>query len=110
LNGITGTTLNGSGETRLPRPGVVGVAGAVIVFAVLVLALNAGGYLAENYRAGFQAVPNGQREAAARALAAAKEVPPPIPPSVAFLTNPAGLSDDRLQELASLQQKTRMPS
>src|SRR6266568_2665388 len=44
----------------------------------------------------------GQREAAARALAAAKEVPPPIPPSVAFLTNPAGLSDDRLQELAEL--------
>ena len=33
--------------------------------AVLVLALNAGGYLAENYRAGFEAVPNGQREAAA---------------------------------------------
>src|SRR6266566_3844225 len=44
----------------------------------------------------------GQREAAARALAAAKDVPPPIPPSVAFLTNPAGLSDDRLQELAEL--------
>jgi hypothetical protein len=35
-------------------------------------------------------------------LAAAKEVPPPMPPSVAFLTNPAGLSDDRLQELAEL--------
>jgi hypothetical protein len=44
----------------------------------------------------------GQREAAARALAAAKEVPPPIPPSVAFLTNPAGLSDARLNELADL--------
>jgi His/Glu/Gln/Arg/opine family amino acid ABC transporter permease subunit len=33
--------------------------------AVLVLALNAGGYLAESYRAGFEAVPRGQREAAA---------------------------------------------
>ena len=44
----------------------------------------------------------GQREAAARALAAAKEVPPPIPPSVAFLTNPAGLSDARLNDLADL--------
>lgn len=44
----------------------------------------------------------GQCEAAARALAAAKEVPPPVPPSVAFLTNPAGLSDARLQELADL--------
>jgi integrase len=44
----------------------------------------------------------GQREAAARALAAAKAVPPPVPPSVAFLTNPAGLSDARLKELADL--------
>src|ERR1700694_5558438 len=44
----------------------------------------------------------GARGAAARVLGAAKEVPPPIPPSVAFLTNPAGLSDDRLQELAEL--------
>jgi len=40
--------------------------------------------------------------AAARVLAAAKELPPPIPPRVAFLTNPAGLSDDRLQKLAEL--------
>jgi His/Glu/Gln/Arg/opine family amino acid ABC transporter permease subunit len=32
--------------------------------SVLVLALNAGGYLAESYRSGFEAVPNGQREAA----------------------------------------------
>jgi arginine/lysine/histidine transport system permease protein len=31
---------------------------------VLALMLNAGGYLAESYRAGFQAVPQGQREAA----------------------------------------------
>jgi hypothetical protein len=44
----------------------------------------------------------GQREAAARALAAAKEVPPPVPPSVAFLTNPAGLSDAQLKQLADL--------
>jgi hypothetical protein len=44
----------------------------------------------------------GQRAAAARALAAAKEVAPPVPPSVAFLTNPAGLSDARLTELADL--------
>jgi hypothetical protein len=44
----------------------------------------------------------GQREAAGRALAAAKEIPPPAPPSVAFLTNPAGLSDARLNELANL--------
>ncbi len=42
----------------------------------------------------------GQRDAAA--LAAAKEVPPPVPPDVAFLTNPAGLSDARLKELAYL--------
>lgn len=44
----------------------------------------------------------GQREAAARALQAANEVPAPVPPSVAFLTNPAGLSDARLKELAEL--------
>ena len=42
----------------------------------------------------------GQREAAARALEACKQMPPPVPPSVAFLTNPAGLSDARLKELA----------
>jgi cystine transport system permease protein len=33
--------------------------------AILVLVLNAGGSLAESYRSGFQAVPNGQRESAA---------------------------------------------
>src|SRR5438477_739907 len=44
----------------------------------------------------------GQRDAAARVLPAAKEVLPPVPPSVAFLTNPAGLSDARLKELADL--------
>jgi His/Glu/Gln/Arg/opine family amino acid ABC transporter permease subunit len=46
-------------------PIVVGLYLPAYPTAVLVLALNAGGYLAENYRAGFQAVPNGQREAAA---------------------------------------------
>ena len=44
----------------------------------------------------------GQREAAAHALAAAKQVAAPVPPSVAFLTNPAGLSDAQLQVLAGL--------
>jgi hypothetical protein len=44
----------------------------------------------------------GQREAAARALEAYKQMPPPVPPSVAFLSNPAGLSDARLNELADL--------
>ena len=44
----------------------------------------------------------GQREAAARALEACKQMPPPVPPSVAFLSNPAGLSDARLKELADL--------
>jgi len=44
----------------------------------------------------------GQRDAAARELEAGKQVPPPVPPSVAFLTNPAGLSDARLTELANL--------
>src|SRR6266581_7549564 len=44
----------------------------------------------------------GQREAAAKALEDAMEVPAPVPPSVAFLTNPAGLSDARLKELAGL--------
>ena len=33
--------------------------------ALLALTLNTGGYLAESYRSGFQAVPRGQREAAA---------------------------------------------
>ena len=44
----------------------------------------------------------GQREAAARALEACKQMQPPVPPSVAFLSNPAGLSDARLEELANL--------
>jgi hypothetical protein len=44
----------------------------------------------------------GQHAAAARALAALRKVAPPAPPSVAYLTNPAGLSDARLEELADL--------
>jgi hypothetical protein len=44
----------------------------------------------------------GQRAAAERALAEIPDVPPPVPPSVAYLTNPAGLSDARLEELAEL--------
>jgi hypothetical protein len=44
----------------------------------------------------------GQRAAAERALAALREVAPPVPPSAAYLTNPAGLSDARLEELAAL--------
>jgi len=43
-----------------------------------------------------------QRAAAERALAQLQDVPPPVPPSVAYLTNPAGLSDARLEELAQL--------
>lgn len=44
----------------------------------------------------------GQRVVAERTLAALREVAPPVPPSVAYLTNPAGLSDARLEELAAL--------
>ena len=44
----------------------------------------------------------GQRAAAERSLAVLQEIPPPVPPSVAYLTNPAGLSDARLKELAEL--------
>jgi hypothetical protein len=44
----------------------------------------------------------GQRLAAERALAALEEIPPPVPPNVRYLTNPAGLSDARLEELAEL--------
>ena len=44
---------------------------------------------------------DGQREAAARALAAAKEVAAPVPAALAVLTNPAGLSDAQLEILAS---------
>jgi hypothetical protein len=44
----------------------------------------------------------GQREAAERALAQIYDVAPPSPPSVAYLTNPAGLTDARLEELAEM--------
>ena len=44
----------------------------------------------------------GQRDAAQQALAQLDVVAPPSPPSVAYLTNPAGLSDARLEELAEL--------
>ena len=46
-------------------PLLIGVYLPPYATAVLVLALNAGGYLAESYRSGFEAVPKGQREAAA---------------------------------------------
>ena len=45
---------------------------------------------------------DGQLAAAERALATLREVAPPVPPTVAYLTNPAGLSDARLEELAEL--------
>jgi hypothetical protein len=44
----------------------------------------------------------GQRDAAERALAQLQEIAPPVPPTAAYLTNPAGLSDSRLEELAAL--------
>lgn len=43
-----------------------------------------------------------QRNAAERALAELEKVPAPVPPSAAYLTHPAGLSDTRLVELAEL--------
>jgi integrase len=42
----------------------------------------------------------GQKEAAARELERLKDVPTPVPPSAAFLTNPLGLHEQRLEELA----------
>lgn len=41
-----------------------------------------------------------QHEAAERELERLKGVPPPVPPNASFLTNPLGLSDQRLDELA----------
>src|SRR6185312_14095257 len=38
----------------------------------------------------------GQVAAAEEALADLRRLPPPVPPSAAYLTNPAGLSDTRL--------------
>ena len=35
-------------------------------------------------------------------MAGLQDVAPPVPPSAAYLTNPAGLSDVRLEELAAL--------
>jgi hypothetical protein len=40
----------------------------------------------------------GQKEAASRELEQLKDVPTPVPPSAAFLTNPLGLSEQRLEE------------
>lgn len=42
----------------------------------------------------------GQKEAAERELERLKDVSTPVPPSAAFLTNPLGLSEQRLEELA----------
>lgn len=42
----------------------------------------------------------GQKEAAERELERLKEIPTPVPPSATFLTNPLGLSEQRLEELA----------
>jgi hypothetical protein len=42
----------------------------------------------------------GQTEAAERALAALQHPAPPLPPTAAYLTNPAGLSEQQLRELA----------
>jgi hypothetical protein len=44
----------------------------------------------------------GQVAAAERALDALRAAPTPVPPSAVYLTNPAGLSDTRLTELAAL--------
>ena len=43
----------------------------------------------------------GQKEAAERELERLKNVAAPVPPSAVFLTNPLGLSEQRLEELAS---------
>lgn len=44
----------------------------------------------------------GQLAAAEQALEEVRALPTPVPPSAAYLTNPAGLSDTRLVELADL--------
>jgi hypothetical protein len=49
-----------------------------------------------------QFLSQGQVAAAEQALADLHALPTPVPPSVAYLTNPAGLSDDRLLELAAV--------
>jgi hypothetical protein len=47
-----------------------------------------------------QLLTQGQTDAAARALAALQHTEPPLPPTAAYLTNPAGLSERQLRELA----------
>jgi hypothetical protein len=47
-----------------------------------------------------QLLSQGEVAAAEQALAVLRDVPTPVPPSAAYLTNPAGLSDDCLAELA----------
>jgi hypothetical protein len=49
-----------------------------------------------------QLLSQGQVAVAERALEELQSVPPPSPPSAAYLTNPSGLSDRRLEELAEL--------
>ena len=49
-----------------------------------------------------QLLSQGQVAAAEQVLEALRTVPTPVPPSAAYLTNPAGLSDTRLTELAAL--------
>lgn len=44
----------------------------------------------------------GQRDAAEQALAKLNGIAPPVPPSAAYLTNPAGPRDARLEDLAEL--------
>jgi len=45
---------------------------------------------------------DGQVKAAEEAMGQLSAIPTPIPPSAAFLTNPVGLSEDRMSELATL--------
>jgi len=49
-----------------------------------------------------QLLSQGQVAAAEQALEELRAVPTPVPPSAAYLTNPAGLSDTRLTEWAAL--------
>jgi hypothetical protein len=47
-----------------------------------------------------QSLCEGQKEAVLRELERLKDVPTSVPPSTAFLTNPLGLSGQRIAELA----------
>jgi len=49
-----------------------------------------------------QLLSRGQVAAAERALQDLWDVPPPIPPNAAYLTNPAGLNDGQLEKLAEM--------